>query len=68
MGFFDFDRPLFDLNGDGKEDIFETMAGLQMTASSRREAIELTGDDTFYMGSDSLDDEDDFDDDDFDDF
>ncbi len=43
--FFDFDRPFFDLNGDGEEDILETMAGLQMTASSRREAIELTGDD-----------------------
>lgn len=53
MGFFDF-------NGDGKEDIFETMVGLQMTASSRREAIELTGDDTFYIGDDSIDDEDDF--------
>lgn len=64
MGFFD--RPLFDFNGDGKEDIFETMAGLQMTASSRREAIELTGDDAFYCGSDKLD-EDDIDEDDFDD-
>ena len=62
MGFFD--RPLFDFNGDGKEDFLETMAGLQMTASSRKEAIELTGDDTFYCGNDSLDDDDDDDDDD----
>lgn len=57
MGFFD--RPLFDFNGDGKEDAFETFAGLQMMASSRQEAIDLTGDDTFYMGSDTLDDEED---------
>jgi len=46
-----FDRPLFDFNGDGKEDEFETFAGLQMMATSRQEAIDLTGDDTFYMGS-----------------
>ena len=48
MGFFD--RPLFDFNGDG----FETYVGLQMMAGSRQEAIALTGDDTFYTGSDSL--------------
>ena len=30
----------------------------QMTASSRQEAIDLTGDDTFYLGTDSLEDED----------
>lgn len=53
MGFFD--RPLFDFNGDGKTDAFEMMAGIQMTASSRREAIDLTGDDTFYVGDDELD-------------
>ena len=29
MGFFD--RPLFDFNGDGKIDGFETYVGLQMT-------------------------------------
>ena len=52
MGFFD--RPLFDFNGDGKTDAFEMMAGIQMTASSRREAIDLTGDDTFYAGDDDL--------------
>ena len=54
MGFFD---PLFDFNGDGKEDFDETMLGMQMMASSRREAIELTGDDTFYTGDDELDEE-----------
>lgn len=53
MGFFD--RPLFDFNGDGKTDAFEMMAGIQMTASSRREAIDLTGDDTFYVSDDELD-------------
>lgn len=56
MGFFD--RPLFDFNGDGKTDAFEMMAGIQMTASSRREAIDLTGDDTFYVGDDELDEDD----------
>lgn len=57
MGFFD--RPLFDFNGDGKTDAFEMMAGIQMTASSRREAIDLTGDDTFYVGDDELDEDED---------
>ena len=52
MGFFD--RPLFDFNGDGKTDGFETYVGLQMMAGSRQEAIALTGDDTFYTGSDDL--------------
>ena len=52
MGFFD--RDLFDFNGDGKVDGFETYVGLQMMAGSRQEAIALTGDDTFYTGSDSL--------------
>lgn len=47
---------LFDFNGDGKLDGFELFAGMQMSASSRREAIDLTGDDTFYFGSDGLDD------------
>ena len=56
MGFFD--RPLFDFNGDGKTDGFETYVGLQMMASSREEAIRLTGDDTFYTGSDTLEEED----------
>ena len=53
MGFFD--RPLFDFNGDG----FETYVGLQMMAGSRQEAIALTGDDTFYTGSDSLEEDED---------
>lgn len=52
-----FDKPLFDFNGDGKVDAFEFFAGMQMCASSRKEAIELTGDDTFYMGNDTLEDE-----------
>ena len=57
MGFFD--RPLFDFNGDGKIDGFETYVGLQMMAGSRQEAIALTGDDTFYTGSDSLEEDED---------
>ena len=52
MGFFD--RDLFDFNGDGKTDAFEAEVELQMMAGSREEAIRLTGDDTFYTGSDSL--------------
>ena len=52
MGFFD--RDVFDFNGDGKVDGFETYVGLQMMAGSRQEAIALTGDDTFYTGSDDL--------------
>ena len=56
MGFFD--RPLFDFNGDGKVDGFETYVGLQMMASSRQEAIDLTGDDAFYTGSDVLEEDD----------
>lgn len=55
MGFFD--KPSFDFNGDGKEDVFETCMGLQMMAGSRKEAIELTGDDTFYLGSDTIEEE-----------
>ena len=57
MGFFD--RDVFDYNGDGKVDGFETYVGLQMMAGSRQEAIALTGDDTFYTGSDSLEDNED---------
>lgn len=55
MGFFD--RLLFDFNGDGQTDFMEWSIGMQMTASSRQEAIDLTGDDTFYLGTDSLEDE-----------
>jgi len=33
--------------------------GMQMMASSRQEAIDLTGDDTFYAGSDTLDEDED---------
>ena len=57
MGFFDID--LFDFNGDGKTDAFEAEVELQMMASSRQEAIALTGDDTFYTGSDSLEEDED---------
>ena len=60
MGFFD--RDLFDFNGDGKTDAFEAEIELQMMASSREEAIRLTGDDTFYTGSDTLEEEDDLED------
>ena len=56
MGFFN--RDLFDFNGDGKTDGFETYVGLQMMARSREEAIRLTGDDTFYTGSDDLEEDD----------
>ena len=52
MGFFD--RGIFDFNGDGRTDAFEAEVELQMMASSREEAIRLTGDDTFYAGSDDL--------------
>ena len=57
MGFFD--RDVFDFNGDGKTDTFEAEVELQMMASSRQEAIALTGDDTFYTGSDSLEEDED---------
>ena len=57
MGFFD--RNVFEFNGDGKIDAFEADAGLQMMAGSRQEAIALTGDDTFYTGSDSLEEDED---------
>ena len=57
MGFFD--RDVFDFNGDGKTDAFEAEIELQMMASSREEAIRLTGDDTFYTRSDSLEEDED---------
>lgn len=57
-----FDKDLFDFNGDGKVDGFETYVGLQMMASSRQEAIDLTGDDAFYTGSDTLEDDEDLED------
>ena len=57
MGFFD--RDLFDFNGDGKTDAFEAEVELQMMAGSRQEAIALTGDDAFYTGSDSLEEDED---------
>lgn len=47
MGFFDRDD----------RDEYDSFVEMQMTASSRQEAIDLTGDDTFYMGSDELEDE-----------
>ncbi len=57
MGFLD--RPLFDFNGDGETDFMEWSVGMQMTASSRQEVIDLTGDDTLYLGSDTLEEEED---------
>ena len=57
MGFFD--RGIFDFNGDERTDAFEAEVELQMMASSREEAIRLTGDDTFYIGSDSLEEDED---------
>ena len=60
MGFFD--RDLFDFNRDGQVDAFELDESLQMMAGSREEAIRLTGDDTFYTGSDTLEEEDDLED------
>ena len=57
MGFFD--RDLFDFNNDGEVDAFELDVNLQMMASSRQEAIELTGDDAFYTGSDTLEEDED---------
>lgn len=60
MGMFDDD--FFDFNKDGEVDAFEIDMGLQMMAGSREEAIRLTGDDTFYTGSDTLEEEDDLED------
>ena len=56
MGFLD--RDVFDFNGDGKIDAFEAEVELQMMAGSREEAIALTGDDSFYTGSDGLEEDD----------
>ena len=52
-----FDRPLFDFSGYGETDFMEWSIGMQMTASSRQEAIDLTGDDAFYSGSETLEEE-----------
>lgn len=49
MGFFD--EP--DINCDGKVDALDRYLMMQMTRSSRKEAIDLTGDDTFYFGTDT---------------
>lgn len=49
-----FDRPLFDFNGDGKTDMFETFVGMQMMAQSSQEAIDLTGEKAFYVGVDEI--------------
>ncbi len=57
MGFFDFDH--FDLDDD------DWFVEGQLMAGSRREAIDLTGDDSFYPGDDGeegLDDDTDLDD------
>ena len=57
-----FDRDVFDFNRDGEVDAFELDVSLQMMAGSREEASRLTGDDTFYTGSDTLEEEDDLED------
>ena len=48
-----------DFNRDGEVDGFEIYVGLQMMVGSRQEAIALTGDDAFYTGSDSLEEDED---------
>ena len=53
-----FDRHPYDLNNDGRVDSNEFFIGAQMFAGSRQEAIDLTGDDTFYCGDDDEDDPD----------
>jgi hypothetical protein len=52
-----FNSGYFDFNDDGNIDAFEMDVSQQMMAGSREEAILLTGDDTFYTGSDTLEDE-----------
>lgn len=47
---------------DRDDEEYDSFVEMQMTASSRQEAIDLTGDDTFYLGGDELEDEDDEDD------
>jgi hypothetical protein len=62
MGFFDGGP--YDLDGDEIETDMETFVGMQMFAGSRQEAIDLTGDDSFYCGDDDLEDNDSDDEDD----
>jgi len=50
MGFFD--KHPYDLNGDGHVDGYEFFVGAQLMAGSRQEALDLTGDDSFYPGDD----------------
>ena len=47
-----FNNGPYDLDNDGYEDAMETFAGMQLFAGSRQEALDLTGDDTFYIGDD----------------
>jgi len=49
-----FNRGYLDFNDDGKIDAFEIDVSQQMMAGSCEEAILLTGDDTFYTGRDTL--------------
>jgi len=58
-----FDRDIFDFNGDGKADTLETIVGIEMMSSSRKEAMDLVGDDTFYTGTDDADEDDESEDD-----
>lgn len=59
MGFFD--KHPYDLNGDGHVDENEFFVGAQLLAASRQEALDLTGDDSFYPGDDGEEDMDDHD-------
>jgi len=59
-----FDGGPYDLDGDEIETDMETFVAMQMTAGSRQEAIDLTGDDSFYCGDDDLGDNDTDDEDD----
>lgn len=45
---------LFDFNVDGKTDMLETFVGMQLMAEGRQKAIDLTGGDTFYLGTDEI--------------
>ena len=47
-----FNRHPYDLNNDGRVDSDEFFIGAQLFAGSRQEAIDLTGDDSFYCGDD----------------
>ena len=47
-----FDDGPYDLDGNGIEDDMEMFVGMQLFAGSRQEALDRTGDDSFYLGDD----------------